>query len=425
MPDWTAAQRSKLAELLATVADRNSFWRERFAAESFDPEAVRTWADFRRLPLLSKADLVADTAQHPPYGSNLTFDRSDYIRLHQTSGTTGQPQPWLDTADSWAWFCDCWAAIFERAGVGRGDVAAFPFSFGPFIGFWAAHDGAAAAGIRTLTLGGLSTEQRLREIVRHDATVVCCTPTYGLRMAEVAAAAGLDLADSAVHTLVVAGEPGGQIPAVRERLETAFGAVVLDHWGMSDVGSLGVEPRDDRGHLVLLGDACLPEVIDPATGDDVGLGETGELVITNLGRTGMPVIRYRTGDLVTLAEPDPGTGWMRLAGGIRGRADDMLVIRGNNVFPSSVEAIIREHDHVAEFRLRVQTRRSMPHLRIEIEPQPSLAAAAVADLLGTVETACIDRLHFRAEVAAVQPGSLPRYELKSKRLVREDLGSAG
>ena len=420
MPDWTATQQTKLAELLAAVADSNSFWRERFAAESFDPEAVRTLDDFRRLPLLSKAELVADTARHPPYGSNLTSEPADYIRLHQTSGTTGQPQPWLDTAESWAWFGRCWQTIYERAGVERGDVAAFPFSFGPFIGFWAAHDGAAAAGIRTLTLGGLSTEQRLREIVRHAATVVCCTPTYGLRMAEVAAASGVDLAGSAVHPLIVAGEPGGQIPAVRERLEAAFGAVVLDHWGMSDVGSLGIEPRDDRGHLVLLGDDCLPEVIDPATGEDVGVGQTGELVITNLGRTGMPVLRYRTGDLVTLAEPDPATGWMRLTGGVRGRADDMLVIRGNNVFPSSVEAIVREHTGVAEFRLRVQTRRSMPHLRIEIEPQPSLTAAGVADLLNAIETACIDRLHFRAEVAAVEPGSLPRYELKSKRLVRED-----
>ena len=424
MPDLAAIQQRKLADLLAAVSDRNSFWRERFTAESFAPEAVRTPADLAALPPLTKQDLVDDVARHPPYGSNLTEPLSSYVRFHQTSGTTGQPQPWLDTAASWQWFRDCWQTIYARAGVTADDVIAFPFSFGPFIGFWAAHDGATQLGALTLTLGGLSTEQRLREIVRHSATVVCCTPTYGLRMAEVAAelgdALGGPLAASAVHTLIVAGEPGGNISAVRQSLEAAWGARVIDHWGMSDVGSLGVEPRDDPGTLLLLSEECLAEVIDPDTLAPVRPGELGELVITNLGRVGMPVIRYRTGDLVKLAEPDPATGWTRLEGGIRGRADDMLVIRGNNVFPSSVEAIVREQPLVAEFRLRVQTRKSMPHLKIEIEPVAMATADQVEQCVAAITSACVDRLHFKAEVEPVPSGTLPRYELKAKRLVRED-----
>ena len=428
---------ARLAEMLDAIVGRNAFWTDRLAREGFDAqclarEPIDSPATLRRLPLTSKADLVADATSHPPYGSNLTYPLAEYVRFHQTSGTTGQPQPWLDTAASWDWFCDCWREIFLLVGVDPSDVVALPFSFGPFIGFWAAHDGAVRYGCLSLTLGGLSTEQRLREIVRHNATVVCCTPTYGLRMAEVAAEIGIDLADSSVAQLIVAGEPGGNIPAVRESLETAFGARVHDHWGMSDVGSLGIETARDPGTLQLLdgdistqlldGDLspqCIAEVIDPQTGQPTADGSLGELVITNLGRWGMPVIRYRTGDLVRPIGRDAKTGRLRLEGGVCGRADDMLVIRGNNVFPSSVEAIVREQPTVAEFRLIVQTRKAMPHLRLEIEPAASATADQTDAAVAAIETACIDRLHFRAEVAAVLPGTLPRYELKARRVVRE------
>ena len=418
-------QTASLAALLAEVLPTNAFWADRLAREGFTPERfarepITTAEQLRQLPLTTKADLVADAAAHPPYGSNLTYPLARYVRFHQTSGTTGQPQAWLDTPASWHWFTDCWRWIYPQAGVAPGEVVALPFSFGPFIGFWAAHDGAIAYGCRSLTLGGLSSEQRLREIVRHRASVVCCTPTYGLRLAEVAAGQGIDLRASSVRTLIVAGEPGGNIPAVRAALEEAWDARVIDHWGMSDVGSLGVEPAADPGVLHLLSSACIAEVLAPGTNAPVADGTLGELVITNLGRWGMPVIRYRTGDLVEPAgRSDAGN--LRLRVGVRGRADDMIVIRGNNVFPSSVEAIVREHPGVAEFRLTVETRRAMPHLRIELEPHDDSQNAAA--LVDAVSTACIDRLHFRAEVVAVPPGTLPRFEMKAKRLVRRDLDS--
>ena len=424
--DLTSHQAGQLARLLDVVLETNPFWqrrlaREGFGREQFAREPVQTLEQLRTLPLLSKQELVEDVAAHPPYGSNLTYARSEYIRFHQTSGTTGQPQPWLDTAASWDWFCDCWRDIYLMCGVERSDVIAFPFSFGPFIGFWAAHDGAVRFGAMSLTLGGLSTEQRLREIVRHRATVLCCTPTYGLRMADVAAEQGIDLAASAVTTLIVAGEPGGNIPAVRNQLETAYQARVIDHWGMSDVGSLGVEPATDPGVLHLLTRHCIAEVIDPVTLLPIPHdGRLGELVITNLGRLGMPVIRYRTGDLVQPDGVDEKTGCLRLTGGVHGRADDMIVIRGNNVFPSSVEAIVREQRAISEFRIVVTTRRSMPHLRIEVEPHADHDGAPCEAAVTAIETACIDRLHFKAEVTTVSPGTLPRFEMKAKRLVRQD-----
>ncbi len=164
----------------------------RLQAAGVGPE-ISSLADFRRLPFTTKQELVDDQNTHAPYGTNLTFPLPQYIRLHQTSGTTGRPMRWLDTQDSWDWFMRCWSQIYTAAGVERDAVVAFPFSFGPFIGFWAAFDGAVRRGYRSLPLGGLATETRLDVIVENRATVVCCTPTYALRMTDVAEQRGMDL----------------------------------------------------------------------------------------------------------------------------------------------------------------------------------------------------------------------------------------
>lgn len=429
-------QLTRVQELLARVSELNAFWKRRFAAvglSSQDISAVDSWERFRRLPLTNKSDLVADQAAHPPYGTNLTFPVSSYSRLHQTSGTTtGQPMRWLDTPDSWQWFMDCWASIWRIAGLTREDVLCFPFSFGPFIGFWAGFEGANRLGNLCLAGGGMTSQARLKLIFDNRATVVCCTPTYGLRLAEVAVEHGIDLRDSAVRMLVVAGEPGGCIPAVRERLQNAWGGAgrvrVIDHWGMTEIGALAVECVENPGGMHLLETECIAEIIDPHSGELVEpnqIGERhGELVITNLGRVGSPLIRYRTGDLVmTDAEPCPcGRSLMRLKGGILGRADDMVTIRGNNVFPSSVEAVIREFNEIAEFRIEVRTERSMNHLSIEVEPESSVSETEHASLIQRLGMSIKDRLNFTAEISmAAEP--LPRFEQKGRRFFR--IESAG
>ena len=414
MPDLSPTQRERLRAMLAEIDGPNAFWTPRLRDAGLTADSLRTLADLRRLPLLSKSELVADQEANPPYGTNLTYPLPDYVRFHQTSGTTGRPMPWLDTAESWGRLCGCWRTIYELAGCGAGDVVAVPFSFGPFIGFWGAFEAASAAGMRALPMGGLSSPQRLAMIGRHGATVVCGTPTYMLRLAEVAEETGFDLAGTAVRTLIVAGEPGGNVPAVRERLTAAWGARVIDHWGMTDIGAMGVEPADSPGGLVLLEEDCVAEVLHPETGADTPDGEVGELVVANLTRFGNPVIRYRTGDLVRPRGVHAATGWRWLEGGVLGRADDMLTVRGMNVFPSAVESIVRESAGVAEFRLRVTRRQSMDHLIVEVEPA---AGADAGPLCGEVARRLHDRLHFKAEVRAVE--ELPRFELKAKRLVRE------
>jgi phenylacetate-CoA ligase len=317
---------------------------------------------------------------------------------------------------------DCWKMIYNLVGLTPEDRLAFPFSFGPFIGFWAAFEGANRLGNLCLAGGGMSSQARLQMILDNEATFVCCTPTYAMRLAAVAEEEGIDLANSPVRGVVVAGEPGGNIPAIRKKIEGAFGARVFDHWGMTEIGSLAVESVEYNSGLYMLETECIAEIVDRESGEPVEPGELGELVITNLGRWGSPLIRYRTGDLVredTSESPD-GRCLMRLAGGILGRDDDMMTIRGNNVFPSSVDAILREFVQVAEYRMNFTTRHQMNHLQIEVEPVAEIAGSpAERDLIDSVGRTIKDRLNFQAEIVPVAPDSLPRFELKGRRLHRQ------
>jgi phenylacetate-CoA ligase len=351
-----------------------------------------------------------------------------YCRYHQTSGSGGRPLRWLDTAAGWAWVRTCWERIFRAGGATSSDRAVFAFSFGPFLGFWAAFDAAHSLGMLALPAGGLSTPARLRMILDNGATIVCCTPTYALHMAEVAAQERIDLAGSAVRKVFVAGEPGGSIPAVRSRIESAWGARVYDHSGMAEMGPVAFECDPRPGGLHVNEPEYIAEVIDPATlqpREEAGApesGVTGELVLTNLGRWGTPLIRYRTGDQVRLVRPGRpcacGRWFARLEGGILGRIDDMFIVRGNNVFPTAVEAVIRRFPEVAEFRLTVTEGGGLTQVRLEIEPAPDAAAGGAA-LAGRVAGAVQQSLSFRADVVAVAPGTLPRFELKAKRFVRK------
>ena len=296
-------QLAKLRKLLGVVRPANAFYETKLGQAGID-DSVASLAAFRaNCPFTTKPELAADHQANPPYGSNLTFPLERYTRVHQTSGTSGAPLRWLDTPESWQWMIDNWCDIFSAAGVAANDRVFFAFSFGPFIGFWLAFEAGEALGALSIPGGGLSSAARLRAIFTHDANVLCCTPTYALRLAEVAKEEGIDLAKSPVRTIVVAGEPGGSIPATRARLEEAWpGATVFDHHGMTEVGPVTHQCPAQAGVLHVLEEAYLPEIIHPKTTEPVAAGGTGELVLTTLGRHGSPLIRYRTGDLVTAAE---------------------------------------------------------------------------------------------------------------------------
>lgn len=334
--------------------------------------------------------------------------------MHQTSGTTGKPLLWLDTPESWNWWLDCWGQVYRGAGIKPGDRVYVAFSFGPFIGFWAAFEGAQRMGIMVLSGGGQTTSQRLHGILEREATVLVCTPTYALRLAEVAAEEGLDLRSSAIRVTIHAGEPGASIPSTRGRIEEAWGAQTYDHSGMTEMGAYGFE-CEARVGVHINEDEFITEVIDPVTLKAVEDGQKGELVLTNLGRVCSPLIRYRSGDLVILSREPCACGrrFARMIGGLLGRADDMITIRGINVFPSALENVIRRHPEVVEFSIEVFKRREMQELRLKLELQDGIDRTKIVESVG--EELHRD-LHIRTDIACVPAGTLPRFELKARRV---------
>lgn len=363
-----------------------------------------------RVPLTSKEELAADHEEHPPYGTTHTHPLGLYPRFHQTSGTRGKPLIWMDDPEGWEWILENWKAVWRGAGAEAGDCAFFPFSFGPFLGFWAGFEAAARMGMRAVPGGGMSSEDRLELLARSEANFLCCTPTYALRLAEVGVATGVPVAGLGVKTLVVCGEPGGSIPAVRARIESAWQAKVVDHHGMTEIGPVTVSHEDHPACLRILHCSYFAEVIDPETLGPVELGEVGELVLTTLGRYGSPLLRYRTGDLVRpveVAGEDPGA--FVLDGGIIGRADDMVVVRGVNIYPSAVESVVRSCEGIGEYRVEVDERLALPELRIVVEG---------GEVAGKqLERGLRQAFSMRIPVQTVAVGTLPVFEVKAKRWV--------
>lgn len=422
-----ATQLEQLTRMLAAMALGNEFYKPRLRAAGLDQPLDKLSGFIGRCPFTLKSELVEDQRVNPPYGSNLTFALDRYTRFHQTSGTSGFPLRWLDTPESWDWMIGNWRAIYEAAGVIAHDRIFFAFSFGPFIGFWLAFESATQLGCLCLPGGGLGSEARLRVLLDNQVTVLCCTPTYALRLAEVAAEQSIDLGASNVRLIIVAGEPGGSIPSTRARLEALWpGAKVIDHHGMTETGPVSFQCPARPGTLHILEKSYLPEIIIPSTGAAAAPGEQGELVLTNLGRTGSPLLRYRTGDLVRASNAIALDGSMivtspcacgrhelALEGGIIGRVDDMVVIRGVNVYPSAIEEIVRQCGGIAEYRVSVSATTTLPELKIDIEPETG--GENPDRLVAKLERAFSDALSLRIPIAVVKSGSLPRQEMKARR----------
>jgi phenylacetate-CoA ligase len=412
-----ADQLEQLRSLLAELFPGNAFYSRKLNSQgiTFDVASLQDFS--ARFPFTTKAELAADQAAHPPFGSNLTYPLSRYTRFHQTSGTSAVPLRWLDTAESWDWMVDNWTEVFRAAGVGPSDRIFFAFSFGPFIGFWLAFESASRMGCLCVPGGGLGSVGRLQAILDNHITVLCATPTYAIRLGETAVENNLRMSGGKVRTLVVAGEPGGSVPGTRARLEELWpGAQIFDHHGMTETGPASYQCPAKPGRLHIIEPAYLPEVIDPGTGRGLGSGETGELVLTTLGRIGSPVLRYRTGDIVKRGAAGPcecGSLGMSLEGGILGRTDDMVVVRGVNIFPSMIEDVVRNSGKVAEYSFEVVAERGMPELKVSVEPVGNCASAEV--LVRELEEEFRKALSLRVGIQIVPGGSLPRFEMKAKR----------
>lgn len=413
-------QLKKLQALLKTTLASNAFYSAKFglAGVSADLDGLEDFS--ARVPFTAKQEFVDDQLRNPPYGSNLTYPLTSYSRFHQTSGSASAPIRWLDTPESWARLLDCWDRIFEAAGVNGEDRLFFPFSFGPFLGFWTAFEAATRAGRLAIPAGGVRTPGRLRMILDNDVTVICATPTYAIRMGEAAIEEKIDLAAGKVRAIIVAGEPGGSVPATRVLIEQLWpGARVYDHHGMTEVGPVTYACPRRAGVLHVMESAYFPEVIDLETLRAVGPGGTGELVLTNLDRIGSPVIRYRTRDIVRRAEAtscECGSDELALEGGILSRVDDMVAVRGTNLYPSAVEEVLRSDRGVGEFRVEIKVERGMAEVSLLIEPAP--AEDDPDGLAKRLADALYKAFGLRFSVSCVHRGTLPRFEAKAKRWVR-------
>lgn len=413
-------QGERLRCLLREMA-ANRFYSERLRAAGVTAAEVSVIDDLAALPFTTKSELVAEQAAAPPYGNLLTYPPDRYRYFHQTSGTTGRPLKWLDTEQSWDWWARCWGYVYSGAGVTSNDVVFCAFSFGPYISHWTAISGAWRAGAMCISGGGLNSEQRLSLLLENKATVLVSTPTYALHLAEVARARGIDLSRSAVRVNIHAGEPGASLPAVRRKIEQEWGATCFDHAGATEVGAWAFACQAQSEAIHLNEAEFIFEIIDPETTGPIRAGANiaarGELVITNLGRAGMPVLRYRTGDIVEIGQ-EPcacGRSFAQIKGGVLGRADDMMIVRGVNLYPGAIDDILRTQPRVVEYEVDIRKVAGLDDLLIKIE---------VDDASGFEETAKAvlaqfrSRFNIRVEIERAPAGSLPRYEFKARRFKR-------
>ena len=404
-------QIARMQTLLKETLASNAFYGKKLREAGIkDARDFQSLEDITRLPFTRKQELVDDQEAHPPFGSNLAYSMERYIRIHQTSGTMGKPMRWLDTRESWDWWARCWGAVYRAAGVNESDRIFFAFSFGPFIGFWSAWAGAEKLGALAISGGAQDSYQRLHNLMELGATALCCTPSYALHLVEIAQKENVDLRKSGVKRIIVAGEPGGSIPGTKARIEGAWGAELFDHTGATELGAHGFTCGAKSGVHLNEGEFFV-EVIDPQTGKPA---DEGELILTNLDRIGSPNIRYRTGDQARLIRStcECGRTFVRMDGGIIGRIDQMLIVRGVNIFPSAIEAIVRSYPEVTEFAIDVYSVEAMDELAIKAE----ITGENPQAVIDAIARDASHRLGLRIPVSLAPTGSLPRFELKARRL---------
>ncbi len=421
----------KLKRLVAWADEKVPWHAKRFKKAKVTADGIKSLDDLRRIPFLTRNDLMVGQMEQPPYGPFLAAPPETAIRYHTTSGTSGgTPIRVLDGIKDWEALAENWCYGFWGFGVRSYDIVLFAFSYGTFIGFWGAHYACEKIGCLNLPGGNMTTRDRVSMIFDMKASVVCSTPTYALRMAQEANKMGLDLANGPVKRVILSGEPAGSIPATKKLIEDQWGAMAGDTAGMTEIGAIMLFECDKQpGGTHIIEDQLIEEVINPETCEPVGYGEMGERVVTSFARGFIPLLRYRTSDLVVktpAATCSCGRTWDIYDGGIRGRVDDMKLVRGTNVYPRAIEAIVRKFEEVDEFQIRLYTAQG---IRDEIEVLVELPDCEnIQPIMGEMSHQ-LSEAHegLRIDVRSVEIGSLPRFELKAKRLVddRIVIGGAG
>jgi len=416
--EMTRVQTRRLREQVAHAAGASPFYRRKLKAAGIKPAAIRTLDDLAKLPFTTKDELKENQVEKPPWGDVLAVPLDEVLRIHMTSATTGRPLAFLDTRDDWYGFYHSYARALHAFGVRKSDVVMAAFSYGPWIGYWSGFYAAQDLGCLVFPVGGLSTDQRIDALLSYPIAVSGCTPSYALFLAEAAAKKGIDLAkDTKIRITWHTGEPGASIPATRAKIETAFGARAYDLPGLTEIAAWGFECEARAGLTHVNEDYCYPEVLDER-GKPVRPGERGELVFTSLYRKAMPLLRYRTRDVVQLADRRCPCGRTLIAfeGGVHARLDDMKKVRGVIVYPRRVEELVRPHANVDEFQIVFRRHEGLDDILIRIDPSPSLSLGERDGLQTRLAEELRIGLGIRVTVDIGEPGSLPRWDHKARRV---------
>jgi len=409
-------QAERLAGTLARVWDAGVPYRSRMEEAGLSPASVKTLSDVERLPFTSKADF----RESYPLGM-LAVPLERVVRVHASSGTTGSRTLVAYTHND----IDTWAGLIARvataAGVTASDVAQVSFTYGLFTGGFGLHYGLEKVGATVVPASGGNTELQLSLIEELRPTVLVSTPTYALHLAEAGRRAGFDFGASSLETGLFGAEPWGE--GIRARLESGLGLSATDNYGLSEVIGPGVAGECGlKDGLHLAEDHFIAEVVDPATGGTLGEGVEGELVLTTLTREAVPVVRFRTGDLTVLTRKPCGCGRRsaRMAK-VTGRTDDMLIIRGVNVYPSQVERALLEVDGVEPHYLIVVDRRGeLDSLEVWVEVSQGVFSddtRVMQAFRERVEGHLRSVLNVRVSVSLKEPYTLERSTGKARRIL--------
>jgi phenylacetate-CoA ligase len=409
-------QLERLKTQAANVYEVVPFYRQRFMEQGVTPQAIRTLADLAKLPFTYKRDF----RDNYPLGL-AAVPKERIVRIHASSGTTGKPTVVAYTAGD----IDTWSEVMARTitagGVTKHDVVHNAYGYGLFTGGLGFHYGAERIGATVIPVSGGVTKRQIMLMQDLGSTVLCCTPSYALYLAEAAQEMGVDLRETALRVGIFGAEPWSE--RMRQEIEAKLGLKALDIYGLSEIIGPGVSIEcEHQCGLHIFEDHFLPEIVDPGTGMPLPWGQRGELVLTTLTKEALPVIRYRTGDITSLNAETCACGrtLVRMAKP-SGRTDDMLIVRGINVFPSQIETVLLQVEGVQpHYQIIVDRQHTLDDLEVWVEVSEEVFADEIRGL-EALEQRIRNELHnalgIAARVRLVEPRSIQRSEGKAKRVV--------
>jgi phenylacetate-CoA ligase len=413
--DLRALQLARMRDVVRRAYENVPHYRTAFDAAHVTPDDLHTLADIAEFPLTTKAHL----RNHYPYGM-FAVPMEKIVRIHASSGTTGKPTVVGYTAKDIETWSMLMARSIKAAGGSATDIIHVAYGYGLFTGGLGAHYGGEYLGASVIPVSGGFTERQVQIITDFKPTIIMVTPSYMLAIADEFDRQGIDPLFTSLKLGIFGAEPWGE--GMRGELERRMGLDAVDIYGLSEVMGPGIaqECADSRGALTIWEDHFYPEIINPETGQPVPDGEPGELVLTTLTKEGMPLIRYRTRDLTRLLPPT--TRPMRRIARISGRSDDMMIIRGVNVFPSNIEAVLEQEERLApHYLLELRRPGSLDELDVVVETRPALSGKLSSHELRELETKAEHLIKVFAgvttKVRVVEPGTLERSQGKAKRVI--------